>query len=160
MATKTPSKPKTPRTPKDAIALLKADHAKVGALFAEYEHTRSPTKKKELVAEICSELSVHAQIEEEIFYPDVKAALKDKALVPEATVEHASVKDLIAQVEGIDPDGEMYDAKVKVLGEYVKHHVKEEQNEMFPQVRASSLDLVALGARMAERKSELLALRG
>ncbi len=157
MATKTQPKPKTPE---DAIALLKADHAKVGALFADYEHTRSPAKKKKLVAEICNELSVHAQIEEEIFYPDVKAALKDKVLVPEATVEHAGVKDLIAQIEGIEPDGEMYDAKVKVLGEYVKHHVKEEQNEMFPQARASSLDLVALGARMAERKGELLALRG
>jgi len=156
MAIKTLPKPKTA---KDAIALLKADHAKVSALFADYERTRSPAKKKKLVAEICSELSVHAQIEEEIFYPDVKAVLMDTILVPEATVEHAGVKDLIAQLEGIEPDGEMYDAKVNVLGEYVKHHVKEEQNEMFPQVRASSLDLVALGARMAERKGELLALR-
>src|SRR5580765_2657982 len=127
---------------KNAITQLKADHAKVSGLFAEYEKARSTAKKKALVADICTELSVHAQVEEEIFYPAVKAALKDHELVPEATVEHASLKDLIAQIEAVEPDGEMYDAKVKVLSEYVKHHVKEEQNEMFPKVKASSLDLV------------------
>jgi hemerythrin superfamily protein len=160
-ATKTASKSSAPAkakpAPKDAIALLKADHEAVSQLFAEYEKTRSVANKKALVAEICTALSVHAQIEEEIFYPAVKAALKDKLLVPEATVEHAGVKDLIAQVEGVEPDGEMYDAKVKVLSEYVKHHVKEEQNEMFPKVKSSSLDMVELGARMAARKDELLA---
>jgi hemerythrin superfamily protein len=145
------------KAPKDAIALLKADHEAVSQLFTEYEKTRSVPKKKALVAEICTALSVHAQIEEEIFYPAVKTALKDKLLVPEATIEHAGVKDLIAQLEGIEPDGEMYDAKVKVLSEYVKHHVKEEQNEMFPKVKASALDTVELGARMAARKDELLA---
>ncbi len=144
-------------TPKDAIALLKADHEAVSQLFAEYENARSVPNKKALVAEICTALSVHAQIEEEIFYPAVKKALKDKLLVPEATVEHTGVKDLIAQLEGDEPDGEMYDAKVKVLSEYVKHHVKEEQNEMFPKVKSSSLDLVELGERMAARKDELLA---
>ena len=123
---------KAPAATKDAIALLKADHEAVSHLFAEYEKTRSVTNKKALVAEICTSLSVHAQIEEEIFYPAVKAVLKDKLLVPEATVEHASCKDLIAQLEGFEPDGEMYDAKVKVLSEYIKHHVKEEQNEIFP----------------------------
>ncbi|MBW8313841.1 MAG: hemerythrin domain-containing protein [Hydrogenophaga sp.] len=143
--------------PKDAIAMLKADHAAVSEMFAEYEKSRSIPKKKALVAEICTALSVHAQIEEEIFYPAVKAALKDKLLVPEATVEHTSVKDLIAQIEGLEPDGEMYDAKVKVLSEYVKHHVKEEQNEMFPKVKSSSLDTVELGAQMAARKEELMA---
>ena len=142
---------------KDAIALLKADHEAVSQLFAEYEKTHSVPNKKALVAEICTALSVHAQVEEEIFYPAVKAALKDKLLVPEATVEHASVKDLIAQLEGVEPDGEMYDAKVKVLSEYVKHHVKEEQTEMFPQAKASSLDMVELGARLAARKTDLLA---
>ena len=126
-------------------------------LFAEYEKTRSVANKKFLVAEVCTALSVHAQIEEEIFYPAVKAALKDKLLVPEATVEHAGVKELIAQLEGVEPDGEMYDAKVKVLSEYVKHHVKEEQTEMFPKAKATSLDLVALGERMAARKEALLA---
>ena len=148
---------KAPFAAKDAIALLKADHEAVSHLFAEYEKTRSIPNKRALVAEICTSLSVHAQIEEEIFYPAVKAALKDKLLVPEATVEHAGVKDLIAQLEGVAPDGEMYDAKVKVLSEYVKHHVKEEQNEMFPKVKASSLDTVELGALMAARKDELMA---
>ena len=143
--------------PKDAIALLKADHEAVSQLFAEYEKTRSLLNKRTLVADICSSLSVHAQIEEEIFYPAVKAALKDKVLVPEAAVEHAGVKALISQLEGLEPDGEMYDAKVKVLAEYVTHHVKEEQTEMFPKAKASSLDLVGLGASMAARKQELLA---
>ena len=151
--------PKTPAA-EDAIKQLKADHAKVSGLFATYEKTRSVAKKKALVADICTELSVHAQIEEEIFYPEVKAALKDHMLVPEATVEHASVKELIAQIEAVAPDGEMYDAKVKVLSEYVKHHVKEEQNEMFPKVKASSLDLLELGSRMAARKAKLLTMRG
>lgn len=118
---------------------------------------RSAQKKKALVAEICEALDVHAQIEEEIFYPAVKRALKDKLLVPEATVEHAGVKDLIAQLQDAEPDGEMYDAKVKVLSEYVKHHVKEEQNEMFPKLQSSSVDMVALGARMTARKDELRA---
>jgi hemerythrin superfamily protein len=162
MTTATKSSPaaKSHAAPKDAIALLKADHAAVSSLFADYEKTHSAAKKKALVSEICTALSVHTQIEEEIFYPDVKAALRDKLLVPEATVEHAGVKDLIAQIEGIDPDGEMYDAKVKVLSEYVKHHVKEEQNEMFPKVKESSLDLVELGARMAARKADLMAEKG
>lgn len=156
-ATKTAAPDRAKPAPKDAIALLKADHEAVSQLFAEYEKTHSVTNKKALVAEICTALSVHAQIEEEIFYPAVKAALKDKLLVPEATVEHGGVKNLIAQLEGVEPDGEMYDAKVKVLSEYVKHHVKEEQTEMFPKAKASSLDMVELGARMAARKAELMA---
>lgn len=152
---------KTNKTaPQDAIALLKADHQAVSQMFDEYEKTRSLPKKKALVAEICTALSVHVQIEEEIFYPAVKTTLKDKLLVPEAIVEHTGVKDLMAQLEDGDMNGEMFDAKVKVLSEYVMHHVMEEQNEMFPQVKASTLDMVALGARMAVRKGELLALTG
>lgn len=157
--TKTTAASKTTPAAKDAIAMLKADHGTVSDLFEEYEKATTSKKKMALVAEICTELSVHTQIEEEIFYPAIKTALKDKLLVPEATVEHAGVKDLIAQIEGVEPDGEMFDAKVKVLSEYVKHHVKEEQNEMFPKVKASSLDLVALGAQMATRKADLLAAR-
>ena len=149
-----------PSSAPDAIAMLRADHKSVAHLFAEYEKTRSIARKKALVAEICLALSVHAQIEEEIFYPAVKTALKDKLLVPEATVEHAGVKSLIAQLEGVEPDGDMYDAKVKVLSEYVKHHVKEEQTGMFPKIRASLLDMIDLGARMAARKSVLLAQAG
>ena len=156
-AIKPASSDKAKAAPKDAIALLKADHEAVSQLFDEYEKTRSVAIKKALVSEICTALSVHAQIEEEIFYPAVKSALTDKLLVPEATVEHSGVKDLIAQLQGAEPDGEMYDAKVKVLSEYVKHHVKEEQNEMFPKAKASSLDMVDLGTRLAARKEDLLA---
>lgn len=143
----------------DATALLRADHKLVSDLFAEYEKTRSVSKKKQIVEKICTELSVHAQVEEEIFYPAFKITLKDKVLVPEAAVEHATMKDLIAQVEGLEPDGEMYDAKIKVLSEYVKHHVKEEQNEMFPKAKSSKLDLVELGAQISSRKLEILAER-
>jgi hemerythrin superfamily protein len=156
-ATRTVAPSNSAATPKDATTLLEADHEAVSRLFAEYEKSRSVADKKALVAEICTALDVHVRIEEEIFYPAVKAALKDRLLVPEATVEHAGLKDLMAQIQGVEPDGEMYDAKVKVLSEYVKHHVKEEQNEMFPKAKASSLDMVDLGARMAARKDELLA---
>ena len=141
----------------DAIALLRADHKKVSALYEQYENTRSAARKKALVATICQELSIHAQVEEEIFYPAVKAALKDKELVPEAQVEHASLKELIAQVKDKEPDGEMFDAKIKVMSEYTKHHVKEEQNEMFPKAKATRLDMDELGARIAARKEELMA---
>ena len=146
----------TASKPKDAIALLKADHKLVNELFEQYEKSRSVAKKKQLVSQICTELTVHAQVEEEIFYPAVKQALKDKELIPEATVEHATLKDLIAQVEGIEPDGEMFDAKIKVMSEYVKHHVKEEQNEIFPKAKATKLDMVELGSQLTERKAELL----
>lgn len=148
----------SPKTP-DATALLNADHKRVSALFAEYEKARSTAKKQQLVSDICNELTVHAQVEEEIFYPAVKLALKDKELVPEATVEHATLKELIAEVEGVEPVGEMFDAKIKVLSEYVKHHVKEEQEQMFPKARASKLDMVELGAKLSERKAELQAQR-
>jgi hemerythrin superfamily protein len=150
------SAPKAPAV-QDATALLKADHRRVSDLFAQYEKARSPAKKKALVATICMELGIHAKAEEEIFYPAVKAALKDKEMVPEATVEHASLKELMAQVEGKEPDGELFDAKIKVLSEYTKHHVKEEETEMFPKARKTTLDMKALGARIAARKDELKA---
>jgi hemerythrin superfamily protein len=144
----------------DAIALLKADHEKVSELFSEYEKADSKTKKKSLVDEICTELTVHAQIEEEIFYPAVKAVLKDDFIVVEGAVEHLGIKNLIDQLEGIEPDGDVYDAKVKVLSEYVEHHVEEEQSDMFPKAKkAPSLDLVELGDRMAARKADLLSTR-
>jgi hemerythrin superfamily protein len=147
----------TPKA-KDATALLRADHKEVSDLFDEFEKTKSTSKKKAIVAQVCKALTVHAQIEEEIFYPAFKAAVKDKELIPEATVEHQTLKDLIAQIEGVEPDGEIYDAKVKVLSEYVKHHVKEEQNEIFPKAKsATKLDLIALGEQLLKRKEELLA---
>lgn len=142
---------------KDATAMLRADHKMVSGLFADYSKARSTARKAQLVARICTELAVHAQVEEEIFYPAVKRALRDRVLVPEASVEHASLRSLMREVEGVAPHGEMFDAKIKVLAEYVKHHVKEEQ--MFPQARASKLDMVALGSALASRKLELLAMR-
>jgi len=136
--------------------MLRADHKKVSELFEEFEASRAPARKKALVAQICDELTIHAELEEEIFYPAVKAALRDDEVVPEAIVEHASIKGLISRVQGSDPDGPEYDAKIKVMSEYVKHHVKEEQNEMFPKAQKSSkLDLVALRDEMMARKEEL-----
>jgi len=149
----TPARSKTP----DAVSLLRADHKLVADLFDQFEKSRSPAKKKQLVSQICLELTVHAQVEEEIFYPAVQAALKDKELVPEARVEHQSIKDLIAAVQGVEPDGEAYDAKVKVMSEWVKHHVKEEQNEMFPKAKKTKLDMAELGERILQRKEELMA---
>lgn len=157
MATARKTMTDTKAKPQEATALLRADHKQVEDLFEQFEAARTITKKKALAAQICQELTVHAQIEEEIFYPQVKAALKDKELIPEATVEHASLKELIAQIESNDDDNEMFEAKVKVLSEYVKHHVKEEQNEIFPKVKASKLDLLALGEELAQRKEELSA---
>ncbi len=145
------------KNPPDATIMLKADHKLVDGLFKEYEATNSDKKKKDIVENICRELTIHAQVEEEIFYPAVQKALNDHELVPEANVEHASLKVLIAELKGHEPDGDMYDAKVKVLGEYVKHHVKEEEKEMFPEAKATKLDMVELGAVMAQRKTELLA---
>jgi hemerythrin superfamily protein len=159
-AKKTPVKAaKKAPAAKDAVAMLRADHKKVSELFADFEKARAAPRKQALVRQICTELAVHAQVEEEIFYPAVKAALKDKSLIPEAVVEQATMKDLIAQIEGVAPDGEMYDAKVKVLSEYVKHHVKEEHTEMFPRAKKTRLDMTELGARMAARKTELLAAK-
>lgn len=156
---KTTSVSKSHAKEKNAIDLLKADHKRVTELFSQYEETHAAGKKKELAAEICSALTVHAQVEEEIFYPQVKAALKDKELVPEAAVEHGVIKELIAKIQSGNQDEEMYDAEVKVLSEYVKHHVKEEEHEMFPKIKQSSLDLVELGARMGERFQSLRVAR-
>ncbi len=162
-ATKAVAKPAAKRivskapAAQEATTLLKADHKLVSGLFEQYEKTRATSRKKALVSQICMELGIHAKAEEEIFYPAVKDALKDKEMVPEATVEHASLKELMSQIEGKEPDGEMFDAKVKVLSEYVKHHVKEEETEMFPKARKTSLDMKALGEQIAARKAELKA---
>lgn len=142
--------------PRDALALLRADHQMVQELFDKFEKTRSEDRKGTLAEQICNELTVHAQIEEEIFYPAVREAIREEDLVDEATVEHQSAKDLIAQIQGSKPGAELYDSKVKVLGEYIRHHVKEEQNEMFPQVRKTKLDLGELGERLQARKQELI----
>lgn len=151
------TKVNTPPIPQEVIAILCADHK--NGRFDGYEKATTKVTKKKLVAQIFLELSVHAQVEEEIFYPAVKKAMKDHLLVPEATVEHATLKSLIAQVEGREPDGEIYDAKIRVLCEYVQHHVKEEQGMMFPKAKATRLDMLDLGSQIADRKQELFAQR-
>jgi hemerythrin superfamily protein len=148
----------------DAIALLKADHKEVQELFDEFDQLvedeeTSPEDKQQLAEQICAMLTVHAQIEEEIFYPAAREAVEED-LVNEATVEHASAKGLIAQIQGMSPDEVLYDGKVKVLGQYVRHHVKEEEGEMFPQAKKAELDLQALGEQLQERKEALMAEMG
>ena len=154
----------TSRGAKDACDLLDADHRNVKKMFKQYEElmeSRGKTaaqKKKDLALQICHELTVHAQVEEEIFYPALRAALKDTDMLAEAEVEHQTAKDLIAQIEGMGDADEMFDAKVTVLGEYIDHHVKEERNEIFPKARASrKLDLVSMRDEIAARKEELMA---
>lgn len=145
------------RRPQDAIALLKADHREVKAMFTEFEKTEGDEEKQALAGRICAALKVHAQIEEEIFYPAAYDALEEDDLLDEAEVEHASAKDLIAQIEASSPAEPLYDAKVKVLGEYIDHHVQEEEKELFPECRDSEMDLKALGEQLKARKEELLA---
>jgi len=150
------SKAKAARRPQDAIALLRADHALVEDLFEQFEKARNERRKQTLATQICLELKIHAQIEEEVFYPAAREVLpKEKDLLDEADVEHASAKDLIAQIEAGKPGDDYWEAKVTVLGEYIKHHVKEEQTEMFPKVRKTRLDLKALGEQLRARKEEL-----
>ena len=142
----------------DAITLLTEDHENVAQMFEQYEALgdRAHASKKKLATQICTELTKHATAEEEIFYPAVRAAGKDKEdLIDEATVEHASAKDLIAQILEMEPTEELFDAKVTVLGELIEHHVKEEEEEMFPKARKAGLDMQLLGAQIAERKAEL-----
>ena len=143
----------------DAIELLTADHEKVKGLFEQFEKLsdRSKVNKKKLADQICLELTVHAQVEEEIFYPAMREATADADMLDEAIVEHASARDLIAQIREMDPGDDLYDAKVKVLSEQIEHHVGEEEEEMFKKARAAKLDLAALGKEMAMRKDELLA---
>jgi hemerythrin superfamily protein len=145
------------RGQQDAISLLKQDHREVEQLLKQFESARSG-KKEQIAGQICAALTAHAQIEEELLYPAAREALKkdDEDLVDEADVEHASVKNLIAQIEAEGDSDPLFEAKVKVMGEFVKHHVKEEENELFPKLRKTGLDLEALGEQLATRKAELL----
>ena len=143
--------------PADAIALLQADHEAVGRLFAAYGADESVARKRALVAQICSVLRVRTQIEEEIFYPEVMMALRDKLLVPQARAEHGGVRALMAQLQGAELDGATYDAKVQVLSDHVRHHARDAHAAMFPQAKATSLDMMDIGARMAARRDDLLA---
>ncbi len=156
---KTPPRSTTTRkTKNNAITLLTEDHNKVKKMFKEFKKLAEKNDeegKEELATQICKELTVHAQLEEEIFYPAVRAAIDDDDLMNEAMVEHGSAKDLISQIQSMAVSDPMYDAVVTVLGEYINHHVEEEQNEMFPKVQKSDMDLEQLGLEIAERKEAL-----
>ena len=143
-----------------AIELLMADHRKVEDLFERYESEKDGDEgtRREIAQQICAELTIHAQVEEELFYPWLREQLEDEdmEMVEEAQVEHNGAKDLIAQIEGATDIDEVYNAKVKVLSEYIKHHVGEEENEIFPEVRSEQEELDELGQEMVARKGELM----
>lgn len=161
--TKTAHKPAMQHE-EDAITLLTEDHKKVKKLFAEFaklaKDEGNDKAKVEVVQQIGIELTLHSQVEEEIFYPAVRAALKDVVLMNEADVEHAEVKNLIAQLEAMTPDDDHYVATVTVLREMVDHHVEEEEEKMFPKAKKAKVDIAALGAAMSQRKHELQLERG
>lgn len=141
----------------DALQLLTTDHEEVATMFEEYADAEDAGEKAELAENICAALTVHAQIEAEIFYPAAREVLEaqDLELVNEADVEHATVKELVSQIEQSDATDDHFDATVNVLAEYVKHHVKEEESELFPKLEETKLDLSDLGTRLAARKAEL-----
>lgn len=148
----------TESQPADAITLLMEDHEHVKDLFEQFEGLgdRAMVSKKKLVDEICNELTKHTMIEEELFYPAVRTLGKEfEDTIDEAVVEHASAKQLIAQLLSMDAGDDLYDAKVTVLSEQIDHHVEEEESELFPKVRKSNLDLAALGKQMEERKQQI-----
>ena len=159
-ATKSPSKNLGEKeTGIDAIEMLKTDHKQVKALFNEFEEIHQDEendgRKSEIVKQICAALTIHAQIEEEIFYPAVREVIDDDDLMDEAEVEHAEAKALITQLEAMDAEDDCYDAKVTVLGEQVDHHITEEEKEMFPQIQKAKMDTLTLGRIMLKRKEEL-----
>jgi hemerythrin superfamily protein len=141
----------------DAIALLKADHRQVEDWFEQFEKSRSEDKKAKLAEQICRALRVHTTIEEEIFYPAFLEAVGDEDLHHEAEVEHAGAKHLIGQIESTDPHDDYFDAKIKVLSEMIKHHVKEEEQRdgMFAKAKSAKMDLAYLGEQLAARKAQL-----
>ena len=143
----------------NAVEILEQDHDEVEKLFDQYEDAKDEDNselKAEIVAAVCKALTIHAQIEEELFYPAMRRQEEDASdLVDEAAVEHQTLKNLVAELLDATPGDDLYDAKVKVLSEYVKHHVKEEEGEMFPMARKADMDLDALGKKLRERKGEL-----
>jgi hypothetical protein len=144
----------------DATQLLAQDHREVEALFEKFEKAGSDGSKERLARQICTELKIHAMIEEEIFYPALRGKIEDDSL-DEAYVEHDGAKVLINDIEAGEPSDDFYDAKVKVLQEEIEHHVREEEKmngNIFQQARATDVDLDALGEQMAARKAELMRL--
>lgn len=149
-----PSKKQIPEKGQDAIQLLRQDHDEVRKMFEEFE-SADEDRKFELAAEICQALTVHATIEEEIFYPQVREAIDAEDLMAEAEIEHDTVKQLIERVQAGEVDEIQLTAMIKVMQEYVNHHVNEEQRKIFPRVRRAELDLVAMGQELLDRRSEL-----
>ena len=145
-------------TKTDALAMLKADHDKVKKMFKDFEklEANESEEKAQLVRQACAELKVHTQLENEIVYPAVREAIEEDDLMDEALVEHQAAEELISQLEQMEPGDEMYDAKFTVLGEYVSHHIAEEQKEMFPKAKKAKIDLAGLGEQMMARKQELM----
>lgn len=146
-----------PKTSADAIDMLKQDHDKVERAFKEFEKMdrQDAAACRRLVETVCADLRIHTTLEEEVFYPAVREAIGDDDLMNEAAVEHETARMLIDQLENMEADDPNYFATFTVLGEYVKHHVKEEQGEMFPAAKKAKLDLAALGERMRARREEL-----
>lgn len=143
----------------DAIDLLTADHRKVQALLRDYARIKesgSNAQKSDLATTICVEITVHSMLEEEIFYPAVRRAIGQDELMDEALVEHAGAKDLIDQLQDMEPSDDLYDAKVMVLGEEMRHHIAAEEKQMFPKVKKSQLDTTWLGVQMQERRQVLM----
>jgi hemerythrin superfamily protein len=141
-----------------AIEVLAEDHREVEEWFDEYddELKENDDRKAELVQKICLALTVHAQIEEEIFYPQAREATKDNDLIDDAAVEHAIVKNLIGEIEEMEVGENLYDAKIRVLAEMVKQHIKEEEEELFLELAAAKMDLEAVGKELSERKEALI----
>ena len=152
------AKTRASQRPKDAIALLKADHREAEELFEQFEKARDDDRKEMLAKQVCNALKMHTIIEEEIFNPAFLTATQDLEIHHEAEVEHDGAKKLIAEIEASGPDDEYYDAKVKVLSEMIKHHVKEEEKPggMFAEARKADMDLQSLGERLMARKAELM----
>ncbi|MBJ7313154.1 hemerythrin domain-containing protein [Rugamonas sp. CCM 8940] len=152
-------RPPTPYSATDAIAMLLADHQKVRQLFREFDQIRTQRDeadlKAELVEQLCGQITVHSKLEEEIFYPAVRAAIDDDELMDEAEAAHAGVSDLIRQIETLEPDDEQIDATVSVLREQIEQHISDEENNLFPKARQAGLDLDTLRGEMDELRQEL-----
>lgn len=154
MAEQAPSNSSTP----DVLDTLTEDHNKIIELFDEFRNIKDQADdetRQTLVEVVCTELVIHAQIEDEFLYPALREAFDDSSLIDEATVEHLVAMQLIGELESMHPDDDLYDAKFIVLGEYVKHHIQEEQNRIFPKIRESGMDLAALGSEILQRRIEL-----
>ncbi len=158
MPTRKSTRKAASRSRRDAISLLKADHRQVASWFSSFEKTKSEMRKQQLASRICGALKVHTRIEEEIFYPAFLEQAQEEDMHHEAVVEHDAAKKLIAEIEAATPTDEYYDAKVTVLSEMIKHHVKEEEQPggMFAKARKSAMDLAELGRRLAARKKQLM----